>query len=72
MVAERYSERCCDMDLTIRCDELYEEFEDLVEVFGTLTQCRTKHTFLGEYYARFIQPKRHGVYAVNATKHANT
>ncbi|KNZ82139.1 RNA-directed DNA polymerase from mobile element jockey [Termitomyces sp. J132] len=32
--------------------------EDVVymprEIFGRLTQCRTKHAFLGEYYAKFL------------------
>ena len=27
------------------------------EVFSRLTQCRTKHAFLGEYYARFVPDK---------------
>ncbi|KAH0584828.1 hypothetical protein H2248_012623 [Termitomyces sp. 'cryptogamus'] len=30
------------------------------EVFGRLTQCRTKHVFLGEYFARFIPHKKTG------------
>ncbi|KNZ72136.1 hypothetical protein J132_04417 [Termitomyces sp. J132] len=28
------------------------------EVFSQLTQCRTKHGFIGEYYARFVPNKR--------------
>ncbi|KNZ73242.1 hypothetical protein J132_08010 [Termitomyces sp. J132] len=28
------------------------------EVFGRMTQCRTKHTFIGEYYAKFVPNKK--------------
>ncbi|KNZ73023.1 hypothetical protein J132_01408 [Termitomyces sp. J132] len=30
------------------------------EVFSRLTQCRTKHAFLGEYYARFVPDEHTG------------